>query len=191
MAEAIAMEGVPKELLRAAYQRKPIYLLKVPLHFALWGLTTWAFYATHGTPYAWPVGIVGAFFIANLIRGLGAVGHDAVHGNCFRSKTASYWFGLLCWAPTGMVYSVYSNYHLHHHRIANTYPDVDNFVVTDYTRNPFLAKVLLVVVYSFAYPALLPVPDVPLHEAPHAVAARAREPRVLRLLGADGRACST
>lgn len=152
MAEAIAMEGVPKELLRAAYQRKPLYLLKVPLHFALWGLTTWAFYATAGTPYEWPVGIAGSFFIANLIRGLGAVGHDAVHGNCFRSKLASYWFGLLCWAPTGMVFSVYSNYHLHHHRIANTYPDVDNFVVTDYTRNPFLAKVLLLVVYGFAYP---------------------------------------
>ena len=45
-----------------------------------------------------------------------------------------------------------SNYHLHHHRIANTYPDVDNFVVTDYTRNPFLAKLLLLVVYTFGYP---------------------------------------
>ncbi|MFS8071429.1 MAG: fatty acid desaturase family protein, partial [Byssovorax sp.] len=44
------------------------------------------------------------------------------------------------------------NYHLHHHKITNTYPDIDNFVVTDYTRNPFLAKVMLLVVYTFAYP---------------------------------------
>ncbi len=90
--------------------------------------------------------------MTQLIRGLGAVAHDAVHGTVFKSKMASYWFGLLCWAPTGMAYTIYSNYHLHHHRITNTYPDVDNFVVTDYTKNPFLAKVLLVAIYSFAYP---------------------------------------
>ena len=31
------MNAVPKELLRAAYQRKPIYLLKIPFLFGLWG----------------------------------------------------------------------------------------------------------------------------------------------------------
>ncbi|WP_437618009.1 fatty acid desaturase [Sorangium sp. So ce1151] len=64
----------------------------------------------------------------------------------------SYWLSLLCWAPTGMNVTLYTNYHLHHHRIANTYPDVDNFVVTDYTRSPFFAKVLLLGVYLFGYP---------------------------------------
>jgi len=51
-----------------------------------------------------------------------------------------------------MTVTLYTNYHLNYHRIANTYPDVDNFVVTDYTRSPFFAKVLLLVVYLVAYP---------------------------------------
>jgi fatty acid desaturase len=51
-----------------------------------------------------------------------------------------------------MSVTIYQNYHLHHHRITNTYPDVDNFVVTDYTKNPFLARALLLAVYTFAYP---------------------------------------
>ena len=66
-----------------------------------------------------------------------------MHGNLSRNKTVSYWIALLGWSPTGFALTLYRNYHLHHHRIANTYPDVDNFVVTDYTRNPFLAKLLL------------------------------------------------
>ncbi len=152
MSDLLGMDGVPKELLRAAYVRRPLYLLKVPMGFALWAATVYACYATQNTPYFHVVGVLGGLFIANIIRGLGAVGHDAVHGNCSKSKTLSYWLGLVCWAPTGMAYTLYSNYHLHHHRIANTYPDVDNFVVIDYTKNPVLAKLLLLVVYSFAYP---------------------------------------
>src|SRR5262249_2700212 len=99
-----------------------------------------------------PVGVACSILIANLIRGLGAVAHDAVHGSCSRSKTLSYFLALLCWAPTGMSVTLYSNYHLHHHKIANTYPDVANLVVTDYTRNPFLAKLMLLGVYTFLYP---------------------------------------
>jgi fatty acid desaturase len=146
------MDGVPKELLRAAYVRKPIYLLKVPMHFALWAACGFVLYEVQGSPYAVPVGLACSVLIACLIRGLGAVAHDSVHGNVSRSKLLSYVFGLLCWSPTGMSYTIYSNYHLHHHRIANTYADVDNFVVTDYTRNPFLAKVLLLGVYTIGYP---------------------------------------
>jgi fatty acid desaturase len=69
-----------------------------------------------------------------------------------RSRLGSYLVALLCWSPTGMSVTVYANYHLHHHRIANTYPDVDNFVVTDYTTHPLLAKALLLLVYTFGYP---------------------------------------
>lgn len=146
------MDSVPRELLQAAYRRKPIYLLKVPLHFSLWAAITWVLYATQHHPLAIPIGVVCSFMIANLIRGLGAVAHDAVHGTCSRSKLVSYLIALVCWAPTGMSVTLYTNYHLHHHRITNTYPDVDNFVVTDYTRNPVLAKLLLLAVYTFAYP---------------------------------------
>lgn len=146
------MDAVPRELLREAYERRPIYLLKIPLGFAMWGAATWVIWATQDHRFAIPIGIALSFFIANVIRGLGAVAHDAVHGNCARSKLASYWISLICWAPTGMAVSLYQNYHLHHHRITNTYPDVDNFVVTDYTRNPVLAKLLLLAVYSFGYP---------------------------------------
>lgn len=146
------MDDVPKELLKAAYERKPIYLLKVPLHFALWAAAVGAIWSMQGHPLFIPVGVLASVLIANVIRGLGAVAHDAVHGNCSRSKRLSYLLSLLCWAPTGMSVTLYSNYHLHHHRIANTYPDVDNFVVTNYTRNPFVAKVLLLAVYTFFYP---------------------------------------
>ncbi|WP_437676093.1 fatty acid desaturase family protein [Sorangium sp. So ce131] len=146
------MDTVPRELLQAAYRRKPVYLLKIPLHFSLWAALTWVLYATQHHPLAIPIGIACSWVIANLIRGLGAVAHDAVHGSCSRSKLVSYLIALVCWAPTGMSVTLYTNYHLHHHKIANTYPDVDNFVVTDYTRNPVLAKLLLLAVYTFAYP---------------------------------------
>lgn len=146
------MQAVPNEILRAAYVRKPLYLLKVPLHFAIWAGLGWGLYAMQGRPFAIPVGIVVSFAIANLIRGLGAVGHDAVHGNLTRSKALSYWLALLCWSPSGFPVTLYTNYHLHHHKITNTYPDVDNVVVTDFVKNPFLAKVFLLCVYTFAYP---------------------------------------
>jgi fatty acid desaturase len=146
------MDAVPRELLHEAYERKPIYLLKVPFHFALWAGATWVLFATQHHPLAIPIGIACSLLIANIVRGLGAVAHDAVHGNCSRSKLASYLIALLCWAPTGMSVTIYANYHLHHHRIANTYPDVDNFVVTDYTRSPALAKLLLLAVYTVGYP---------------------------------------
>lgn len=152
MAAALGMDGVPKELLRDAYQRKPIYLLKIPFHFALWAGLVWVLWTTQNHRFAVPIGLVCSFFIAQIIRGLGAIAHDAVHGNCARSKLGSYLISLLCWAPSGMSVTIYTNYHLHHHKIANTYPDVDNFVVTDYTRNPVLAKLMLLCVYTFAYP---------------------------------------
>jgi fatty acid desaturase len=147
-----AMDDVPRELLQAAYRRKPIYLLKIPLHFGLWGGCVALCYAMQGSTFAIPIGVACSILIANVIRGLGAIAHDAVHGSCSRSKLVSYLIALLCWAPTGMSVTIYTNYHLHHHRIANTYPDVDNFVVTDYTRSPTLAKALLLGVYTFGYP---------------------------------------
>ena len=147
-----AMDDVPREILQAAYERKPIYLLKIPLHFAMWIGATLLLIAVQGKWFFVPLGILVSILATNLMRGLGAIAHDAVHGTVFKSKTASYWLGLLCWAPTGMAYTIYSNYHMHHHRITNTYPDVDNFVVTDYTKNPFLAKLIVLAVYSFAYP---------------------------------------
>ncbi len=146
------MDGVPKELLRAAYERKPLYLLKIPFGYALWAVLAAVLYRTQTSPYAVPIGIACSLLVAYLIRGLGAIAHDAVHGNLTQNKTLGYWLALACWAPTGMSVTIYANYHLHHHRIANSYPDVDNFVVTDYTKNPVLAKALLLCVYTFGYP---------------------------------------
>ncbi len=147
-----AMDDVPKELLKAAYQRKPIYLLKIPFGFGVIAACLWVLLRIQSEPYFIPAGIAISILVANCIRGLGAIAHDAVHGTTTRSKLANYFISLVCWAPTGMSVTIYGNYHLHHHRIANTYPDVDNFVVTDYTRNPFFAKVLLLGVYTFFYP---------------------------------------
>ncbi len=146
------MEEVPREILHAAYKRNPVYLLKIPLLYGLWAGAVGVLYATQARAYAIPVGIACSLFIAYVIRGLGAIAHDAVHGSCSKSKTVSYFLSLLGWLPTGMSVTIYGNYHLHHHKIANTYPDVDNFVVTDYTRSPFLAKALLLLVYGVGYP---------------------------------------
>jgi fatty acid desaturase len=118
----------------------------------MWASTALVLYGTLHTPFAIPAGVACSVLIAYCIRGLGAVAHDAVHGNCARSKLLSYLLALVCWAPTGMSVTLYTNYHLHHHKITNTYPDVDNVVVTDYTRSPALAKVFLLCVYTFAYP---------------------------------------
>ncbi len=146
------MDGVPRDVLRAAYQRKPIYLLKIPCAFAAWGGLVWLLYATQHHRFAIAIGCAVSLMVAYLIRGLGAAAHDSVHGNISRSKLISYWVGVLCWSPTGMSYTIYGNYHLHHHRIANTYPDIDNFVVSDYTRSPFLARVLVMLVFTVGYP---------------------------------------
>lgn len=148
----VAMDDIPRDILRKAYERKPLYLLKVPLHFALWAACAWILFRTQASPYAIPVGIACSILIANLIRGLGAVAHDAVHGNAAKSKWLSYLIALICWSPTGMSVTIYANYHLHHHKIANTYPDVDNVVVTDWTTNPFLARALLFAIYLIGYP---------------------------------------
>lgn len=149
-----AMDDIPREVLQAAYQRKHVYLLKIPFLFGLWIGSGVLLYVLRDQPWYvfGAVGLLVSFLVTNVMRGLGAVAHDSVHGTVFRSKVASYWLGLLCWAPTGMAYTIYSNYHLHHHRITNTYPDVDNFVATDYTKNPTLAKLLTLAIYVFAYP---------------------------------------
>lgn len=149
-----AMEDVPKDILRQAYKRNSLYLLKIPFLFGLWAAALGVLLLTKDLPlYVFvPIGVACSVLIANVIRGLGSTAHDAVHGTVSTSKFWSYVISLICWSPTGMSVTLYSNYHLHHHKIANTYPDVDNFVVTDYTRNPFFAKVILLTVYSFAYP---------------------------------------
>ncbi len=149
---AAGMNDVPREILHEAYRRNHLYLLKIPFHFGLWAAAGAAIWYTMDTPYWLPVGLLASLFIAQIVRGLGAIAHDSVHGTVLKSKLGSYILGFLCWAPTGMSYTIYGNYHLHHHRITNTYPDVDNFVVTDYTKNPTMAKVILLCVYSFGYP---------------------------------------
>lgn len=146
------MHDVPQEILRAAYERKSIYLLKIPLYFGIWAALIAVLVKTKDEPWAIPLGVLISLAIANMIRGLGSIAHDAIHGSVSKNKTISYLVGLLCWAPSGMSVTIYQNYHLHHHRITNTYPDVDNFVVTDYTRNPLAARALLMIVYTFGYP---------------------------------------
>jgi fatty acid desaturase len=147
-----AMDDVPREILQAAYRRKPLLNLKALIHYGLWAACGVAIWQTQDTPLGIAVGIASSLLITNLIRGLGAIGHDAAHGTVSKSKLVSYVVGLACWFPTGMSFTLYQNYHLHHHRIANTYPDVDNFVATDYTKNQTLARLLTFAIFTFAYP---------------------------------------
>ena len=146
------MNDVPRELLQKAYKRSNLPLLKIPLLYGMWAACGWVIWSTMDTPWGIPIGVACSLLICNLVRGLGAIGHDAVHGSVARNKTLGYLIGLLCWFPTGMSFTIYSIYHLHHHKIANTYADVDNFVVIDYTRHPLLARLLTLAVFSFAYP---------------------------------------
>lgn len=147
-----AMDDVPREILQAAYKRNHVYLYKIPLAFGVWAACGYLLVKTADSPWFIPIGVAVSLLVTNIIRGLGAIAHDAVHGSVSKNKTLGYLASLLCWAPTGMSVTIYSNYHLHHHKIANTYPDVDNVVVSDYTTNPFLARVLLLVIYTFGYP---------------------------------------
>ena len=39
-----AMNDIPKELLRAAYQRKSIHLLKIPFGFGVWAGVVWVLF---------------------------------------------------------------------------------------------------------------------------------------------------
>ena len=94
------MDDVPREILQTAYQRKPLYVLKVPFLYGIWFAAGWAIYATRDSSWAIPVGLAGSLMITLLMRGVGAVAHDAVHGTVVKNKTAAYWIGLICWAPT-------------------------------------------------------------------------------------------
>ncbi|HEX4353304.1 MAG TPA: fatty acid desaturase, partial [Polyangiales bacterium] len=142
-----AMDDVPRELLQAAYKRKHRYLYKIPLAYGAWVACWYVLTKVQGTAYGIVVGLLCSWLIANLIRGLGAIAHDAVHGSVSKNKTIGYWASLLCWAPTGMSVTLYTNYHLHHHKIANTYPDVDNVVISDYAKSPGTARALLLTIY--------------------------------------------
>jgi fatty acid desaturase len=146
------MDAVPREILHEAYRRQPIYLLKIPFAYGMWALAVGVLWKTQAHAAAIPIGVLCSLFVATQIRGLGAIGHDAVHGNLARSRVLSYLISLVCWAPTGMSVTIYGNYHLHHHKITNQYADIDNFVVTDYTKNRTLARLLLLAVYTFGYP---------------------------------------
>jgi fatty acid desaturase len=148
------MHAVPNEILQRAYERKPIYLLKLPL---LWGLV-FAFgyagyWAAHHTAYGIPVGIAAGICIGTLVRGLGSIGHDAVHGCVSKNKFVSYLVGMWAWSATMMSYTLYRAYHLGHHRIVNMPHDVDRFSVSRFTSNPRLAVLLRLAVYTCAYPA--------------------------------------
>ena len=89
------MDDVPSEILRAAYERKPIYLLKVPLFYGLWAGGIALLWQTQDSPFAIPIGIAVSLLVANLVRGLGSVAHDAVHGSVSKSKTISYLVALI------------------------------------------------------------------------------------------------
>jgi fatty acid desaturase len=147
------MHDVPNEILQRAYQRRPIHLLKVPF---FWGLIValgyagvWA--AAH-TPYGVPVGILAGIGIGSLVRGLGSIGHDAVHGCVSRSKLVTYLIGTWAWSATLMSYTLYRQYHLDHHRIVNMPHDIDRVQVSRFTSNPRLGAALRVLIYLGGYP---------------------------------------
>jgi fatty acid desaturase len=147
------MRAVPNEILQRAYERRPIHLLKVPF---FWGLIVACGYAgvwaANHTAYGVPVGIAAGFIIGSLVRGLGSIGHDAVHGCVSRNKLVAYLLGFWAWSATLMSYTLYRAYHLDHHRIVNMPHDVDRVQVSRFTSNPRMAVALRLAIYLGLYP---------------------------------------
>jgi fatty acid desaturase len=149
------MQAVPNEILQRAYQRRPERLIKLAV---FWGiiaafgyLAVWA--SRHlGTGAAVAVGIGAGFLSGMLVRGLGSMGHDAVHGSVSSNKVVAYVVGFLAWSATFMSYTLYKTYHLDHHRIVNMPHDVDRVQTSRFTSNPRLAVLLRLFIFSFGYP---------------------------------------
>ena len=131
------MQAVPNELLQRAYERRPLYILKLPL---LWGFVVAfgyvGYWAAHHTAFGVPVGIVAGFCVGMLVRGIGSIGHDAVHGAVSKNKYVTYVLGFWAWSATLMSYTLYRSYHLDHHRIVNMPHDVDRVQVSRFVKNP-------------------------------------------------------
>ena len=102
------MNDVPRELLQKAYKRSNLPLLKIPLLYGMWAACGWVIWSTMDTPWGIPIGVACSLLICNLVRGLGAIGHDAVHGSVARNETLGYLIGLLWWFPTCRSFTIYA-----------------------------------------------------------------------------------
>lgn len=147
------MQAVPNEILQRAYERRPLHLLKLPFMWGLvYALGFAGYWAAHHTAFGVPVGIACGVGIGMLVRGLGSIGHDAVHGCVSRNKLLTYLVGFWAWSATLMSYTLYRAYHLDHHRIVNMPNDVDRVQVSRFTSNPRLAVLLRIAIYLGGYP---------------------------------------
>ncbi|MDP3279062.1 MAG: fatty acid desaturase [Deltaproteobacteria bacterium] len=149
------MQAVPSEVLQRAYQRRPLYLLKLPF---FWGLVFAMGFAANevskhtSTGLAFVASLVAGVLIGSLVRGLGSIGHDAAHGTVSRSPTLTYLIGFWAWSATLMSYTLYRTYHLDHHRIVNMPHDVDRLTVSRFTKSAKLSRAIRVVIYLGMYP---------------------------------------
>jgi fatty acid desaturase len=147
------MQAIPNEVLQRAYARRWIH---VPKLVTLWGIVValgWAAtWASRHTRYGVLVGVAAGLVIGSLVRGLGSIGHDAVHGCVSKSKFWSYVIGFAGWSATLMSYTLYRTYHLDHHKIVNMPHDVDRVQVSRFTSNPRLGVALRLAIYLGAYP---------------------------------------
>jgi fatty acid desaturase len=149
------MQAVPNEILQRAYQRRPERLVKLGVFWAVIALLGWlAVWASHhlGLGAAIAVGIGGGLVSGMMVRGLGSIGHDAVHGSVSGNKTIAYIVGFLAWSATFMSYTLYKTYHLDHHKIVNMPHDVDRVQTSRFTSNPRTAVLLRLIIFTVGYP---------------------------------------
>lgn len=147
------MNDVPNEILQRAYRRRPLYLVKLPFFYGVIAVFAYiAWWGTTHTQHGLAIAILCGALASVLQRGIGSIGHDAVHGAISRNKLVTYVVGLLSWSATLFPYTVYRAYHLDHHKIVNEPDDIDRVQVSRWTSNPTLARILRIAIYMGAYP---------------------------------------
>lgn len=114
----------------------------LPLRSAGHLVAEWSLYAAlavvaHLVP--WFVAVPCWVVMAWCMLGNGAVAHETVHRHLFRSRRANRVVGAVAAAPVGLVWSVYRQYHLGHHKYTVTDDDPEGAVYRFTSRWVYLA----------------------------------------------------
>ncbi len=144
---------VPKEVLQRAYVRKLNPFIKLPFFYGMVAALGYAgWWACNHLRHGVVLGVVSGVFIGMLVRGLGSIGHDGVHGVVSKNRFVNYVMGFLGWSATLMSYSIYRTYHLDHHRIVCQPSDIDRVQPSMWTRSAGVSRLYRVAIYMGGYP---------------------------------------
>jgi fatty acid desaturase len=140
--------------IRALYRVRPWSNFVVFLYPALWICSI----AMVERWPALPVLLAGVVVIGICIHAMGALMHEALHGNLFRSHLLDQWAGFLLGVPTLFSATAYKVVHLNHHRHTRTEKDQDEFSYSCRTHQQYVALFYAsFLVGSILYMVLVPM----------------------------------